>query len=66
MSAEEGSQPKLPENIEPELNEKDNAEGGNIWVNLNESGHSEIIETVKILRAELQSVKTDNERILKA
>jgi len=51
MSTEEGSQPKLPENTKPKLNEKDNAEGGNIWVNLNESGHSKMIETVKMLRA---------------
>jgi phosphatidate phosphatase PAH1 len=59
----------LPKNNEPGFIEKDNAGGGNISVNLNDSGdnkHSEMIETVKSLRAELQSVKTDNERILKA
>jgi len=69
MFAEEGSQPKLPKNNKPEMNEKDNTGGGNICVNLNDSGdnkHSEMIETVKSLRAELLSVKTDNERILKA
>jgi len=30
MSAEEGSQPKLPKNNEPEMIEKDNSGGGNI------------------------------------
>jgi len=69
MSAEEGSQPKLPKNNEPEMIEKDNEEGGNIWINLNISGDNkllEVIKTVKSLRAELQGVKIDNERIMKA
>ena len=37
MSAEEGSQPKFPKKNEPEMIEKDNIGGGNIWVNLNDS-----------------------------
>jgi len=40
MSAEEGSHPKLPKNNEPKLNENDNTWGGNIWVNLNDSGNN--------------------------
>ena len=63
--AEGGSPSHIPGNIEPEINDED----GNIWVNLNNSEdnkHSEMIETVKSLKVELQSVKTDNERILKA
>ncbi len=62
-SAERGS----PEH---EINEwLNNEEGGNIWVNLNNSEEnirSEMMETVRSLKAELQSVKTDNEHILKA
>jgi len=51
MSAKEGSQPKLPKNNEPEMIEKDNTGGGNIWVNLNDSGDNkqlEMMETVKV------------------
>ena len=47
----------------------DNNKVGNIWVNLNDSSNnkqSEMMETIKSLKAELMSVKTDNERILKA
>jgi hypothetical protein len=64
MSVEGGSHPKPQENMEQEnFNEE------NIWVNLNESrndNQSEMLQTVKDLKAELQSVKVDNERILKA
>jgi len=69
IPAEEGSPSHVPENVEPEINEEVNLEGGNIWVHLNNSEnnkHSEMIETVKSLKEELQSVKTDNERILKS
>jgi len=54
MSAEEGSHPKLSENITQEHNENINQEGGNIWVKLNESydeKHLEMLQTVKSLRA---------------
>ena len=55
-----------PKNDEqPEIN-KD----GEFWVDLNKSGdnnnNSELLQTVRELKAELQSVKEDNERILKA
>jgi len=69
IPAEGGSPPHVPENVEPEINEGVNVEGENIWVHLNNSEdnkHSEMIETVKSLKAELMSVKNDNERILKA
>jgi len=69
MSAGEGSPPRMPKNNEPENIEHDNAKGGNIWVNLNDSGNnkqSEMMETIRSLKAELLSVKMDNERILKA
>ena len=54
MSAEEGSPPMMPKNNEPENIEHDNAKGGNIWVNLNDSGNnkqSEMIETIRSLKA---------------
>jgi len=69
MSAEGGSPPLMPMNNEPENMGPDNAKVGNIWVNLNDSSNnkqSEMMETIKSLKAELLSVKTDNERILKA
>jgi len=65
----EGTQPQSPRAINPGPTENEGQEGGNIWIKLNESRdekHSEVLETVKSLKAELQSVKTDNERILKA
>jgi hypothetical protein len=52
----------------PEILEQGNIGEGNIWVNLNESRdnrQSELIQTVQGLREELQTVKEDNERILK-
>jgi len=68
-SAEGGSQLQSPKNINPGPVRNEDQEGGDIWIKLNKSRdekHSEVLETVKILKAELQSVKTDNERILKA
>ena len=69
IPAEGGSPPHVPENVEPEINEGVNVEGENIWVHLNNSEdnkHTKMIETVISLKAELLSVKTDNECILKA
>jgi len=69
LSAEEGSHPQSPRNIEQGLNENERQEDGNIWIKMNESRdekHSEMLETIKSLKAELQSVKIDNERILMA
>lgn len=43
--------------------------GGEIWVNLNESRNkksSELLQAVRDLKSQLQSIKEDNERILKA
>jgi len=68
MSAEEGSQPKVPKIDKLEQNKKDNEEGGNFWISLNISRDTkllEVIESVRSLRAELQSVKADNKGIMK-
>ena len=55
-----------PENDEQPVTNKD----GEIWVDLNESRNninsSGLLRTVEELKVELQSVKEDNERILKA
>jgi len=55
-----------PENDEQSVINKD----GEFWVDLNESkinsNSSELLKTIRELKAELQSVKEDNERILKA
>ena len=47
----------------------DNENVEDIWVNLNKSrndNQSELMQTIKDLKEELQNVKKDNERILKA
>ena len=69
LSAEEGPHPLSPKNMDPGPTGNKGQQDGNIWIKLNESRddkHSEVLETIKSLKAELQSVKTDNERILKA
>ena len=64
MFAEEESHPRNPVN-----NDEGNLRDGEIWVNLNETRNdnpSELLQTVKELRAELKRVKENNKRILKA
>ena len=68
MSAEEGSQPRVPKIDKLEQNKQDNEEGGNFWISLNISRDThllEVIESVRSLRAELQEVKADNKSIMK-
>ena len=64
MSTKEDSHPKEQQNIEGE-----NINDGNLWVNINESrndNQSKLLQIVKDLKQELQSVKEDNELILKS
>ena len=64
MSTKEDSHPKEQQNIEGENNND-----GNLWVNINESrndNQSKLLQIVKDLKQELQSVKEDNELILKS
>jgi len=53
-SAEKGSPTCTPENNEPLINEELPDKEGKIWINLNNSenkGHSEMIETIRSLKA---------------
>ena len=64
MSTKEDSHPKEQQNIEGE-----NINDGNLQVNINESrndNQSKLLQIVKDLKQELQSVKEDNELILKS
>ena len=58
-----------PENIELENNEPVNDKVGEFWVDLNEirnNNSSELLQAIRDLKDEVQTVKENNERILKA